>query len=138
MREGISEIIVDGQTVAYVFTNGLKVTGTEFLTPSNLYFQIGAHNHPKGKVFKPHAHNLPNGPINVSTIEELIFVTKGKAKFDFYDADEKIAQTVEVTEGEAILTTQGAHGGEILEDGTEFFEIKQGPYPGDGIAKKFI
>jgi len=49
----------------------------------------------------------------------------------------KKLKSIFVGEGDIIILLRGAHGYEILEDGTQVLEIKNGPYLKDKDIKRF-
>lgn len=121
--------IKDSQNLyAIVVRSGEIRDGLNFYTPDSAFIQLGTWKYQKGKILSPHAHRVCE---RVSTItQEFVFVKRGAVRMDIYDAADKLFQSVTLNQGDFALIYQGGHGYEILEDGTEVVEVKNGPYPG--------
>lgn len=109
----------------------------EFVTPNEFPFQIGAHNWNSGKVIKEHFH-LPFDKLENFPVQEFFYVVSGRVRIDLYDERENDAKVSEiiVATGDAIVLNTG-HGMEALEP-SQLVELKQGPYRGRELEKRFI
>ena len=122
--------------VAIIFRKDIKVSGLKFFTDSRNPFQIGIHNRPKGLKLKPHFHKLEK-PLVIDTIQEILMVQKGKIKVSLFSTSAKMLAQKILKAGDSILLISGGHGVEFLNQSI-IFEIKQGPYPGSKVAKRYI
>lgn len=122
-----------GKILAHIFKKELKSEGVKFLTPNEYSLQLGLLEHKKGVILRDHQHN-PDIKYKVDTTQEFLYVEKGKVKITFFSNNwEKITEEI-LGKGDFLLHVDGGHGFEILED-ARLIEIKQGPYPGEKIAK---
>lgn len=122
-----------GKVIAHIFKKSIKAEGTRFLTPTDYSLQIGLLEHPKGTVLRKHRHN-PEIEYEVDTTQEFLYVEKGKVKVNFFSDDWELVDEEILEEGNFMLHISGGHGFEILEN-CRLIEVKQGPYPGDDLAK---
>jgi oxalate decarboxylase/phosphoglucose isomerase-like protein (cupin superfamily) len=81
-----------------------------------------------GKELKAHIHN--EVPREVLWTQEVIFVKKGKIRANIFNTSEEKVAEIEVNTGDIIILLRGGHGYDILEDGTQVLEVKNGPYVG--------
>lgn len=131
----IIEIKKNNTLYALVFSHQIKSDGVRFLTPPNYSLQLGLIEHPKGKKIRKHFHN-PDIVHEIPSTQEFIYIEYGKVKVTIYDGTWSIVDEVILCGGDFILHVHGGHGFEILEN-CRMIEIKQGPYPGDLLAKIF-
>ncbi len=131
----ILEIRKNEKLFALVFNHMIKSPGVRFLTPSEYSLQLGLIEHPKGKKIRKHVHN-PEIKHEITSTQEFIYVEYGKEKVKIYEDNWTLVDEVILSGGDFILHVHGGHGFEILED-CRMIEIKQGPYPGDFLAKIF-
>jgi hypothetical protein len=106
----------------------------DFLTTPNMNLQVGFLKHDKGKVIQAHEHKAASRVI-VDTAEVLM-VTKGSLRVDLY-GDPMEVQSFQMDAGDVVVLLAGGHGFEVLEDRTEVWEVKQGPYLGEADKEKF-
>lgn len=125
----------DGKIIAIVFKKSLKAKGVKFLTPDYYTLQLGLLEHPKGKVLKDHQHN-PKVKYWVNTTQEFLYLEKGKVKAKFFDDKWELVSEEILKAGDFLLHISGGHGFEVLEK-CRMIEIKQGPYPGEKMAKLY-
>jgi hypothetical protein len=60
----------------------------------------------------------------------VLFVRRGSLRADIYDSGKnKVAEWI-VKQGDIVVLLGGGHGYQILTDGTQVLEIKNGPYLG--------
>jgi hypothetical protein len=130
----VERISYSGRTYAVIVANGYRKPGIEFFTGDQAPLQLGAMQHPAGKIIAPHAHNA--APREIAFTHEVLFIRKGKLRVDFYD-DDRVHMTSRVLgAGDVILLMEGGHGFEVLED-LEMIEVKQGPYAGENDKTRF-
>lgn len=110
--------------------------GLSFITKENDYLQAGFWNYKKGQILPAHIHL--DFPKHSSKTQELVFVRKGRLKISIFSEKEKFLQAVELGAGDTAVLFFGGHGYEILEDGTQVLEVKNGPYLGSKKDRKKI
>lgn len=131
------EIIKDGDIVlAIIIKNQEFKQGLDFLTKDIDALQVGTWHYQKGQILKAHTH-LQAERKNLN-VQELVFVKSGKIRADLYNQNDKLVAQKELTVGHIIILMSGGHGYEILEDGTQVLETKNGPYIGLEKDKRLI
>ena len=120
--------------LALIVSHKFNEPGVHFFTEDNLSQQLAYMRHPAGKVIEPHVHNPV--PREVHYTQEVLFIKKGKLRVDFYTEEQEYLESRVLEAGDLILLIQGGHGFEVLEE-LEMFEVKQGPYAGDGDKTRF-
>jgi len=122
--------------IALFYPKKIKANGTvRFLTPPNYPLQIGLIEHNKKKIIPPHIHR--DLYYDVNTTQEFLYVEKGKnIKVILYDSKWGEVKKIFLSSGDSILFVSGGHSLKIPK-GCRIFEVKQGPYPGDKLAKIF-
>jgi hypothetical protein len=125
----------NGKIIAIVFKKTLRARGVKFLTPANYTLQLGLLEHPKGKVIRDHQHNTKI-KYWVDTTQEFLYLEKGKVKAKFFDDEWNLIAEEILMAGDFLLHISGGHGFEVLEK-CRMIEIKQGPYPGEKMAKVY-
>lgn len=107
------------------------------LVDDNQFLQCAALNLKKNTTFKAHKHIWKKRTMDIIAQESWV-VIKGSVRCFFYDLNNTILDTVELHQGDASFTLEGGHNYLILEDDTLVYEMKTGPYEGQGHDKKFI
>lgn len=130
------ENILDSQEniIAIIIKNNFSSQGITFFTPNDFSQQLAYMKHPCGKVIDPHVHNAISR--NVLYTNEVLFIKKGRLRVDFYDNEKKYLESRILCDGDVILLASGGHGFQVMKD-VEMFEVKQGPYAGDGDKTRF-
>ena len=128
------QVIHDKNILAIIIKNDYSNNGIIFFTPDDFSQQLAYMNHQKGKIINPHVHNIVKREVLYT--KEVLFIKKGKIRTDFYTDDKEYVCSKILESGDIILLAAGGHGFEMLED-TEMFEIKQGPYAGEGDKTRF-
>ncbi len=107
------------------------------LIPDDNPLQASLHaSCPKGHTFKgPHKH-LPQRRETNCTQESWV-VIRGKLEVSMYDLDDSLIGKEVVGPGDFYVYLAGGHGLKVLEEGTTFYEIKNGPYQGQAKDKVF-
>jgi hypothetical protein len=72
----------------------------------------------------------------VQWTQEVLYVRRGSLRADIYDSRKNKLAEWTVKEGDIVVLLGGGHGYQILTDGTEVLEIKNGPYPGPEADRK--
>jgi hypothetical protein len=127
-KEGLEYLYHEQDLYSIVLRGSYKNESVSFFTPENFSQQLGYIPHAKGDLVKPHEHRLQQR-ITHNT-QEVLVVTKGRVKVNFYDGDHRPVFSEILNTGDIILLCSGGHGFEFLED-TIMIEVKQGPYSGD-------
>ena len=110
--------------------------GLSFFSGDDEYIQVGVWGYSAGKELKAHIHNEVTR--EVLWTQEVIFVRKGRIRANIYDTRETKVAMLEVGAGDIIILLRGGHGYDILEDGTQVLEIKNGPYVGPDRDRRRI
>ncbi len=120
--------------LAIIIRRDYSNSGISFFTPGDFSQQVAYMQHPEGHLIEPHVHNKV--PREVHYTQEVLILRKGKLRVDFYDKDREYLESRVLEAGDLILLATGGHGFKVLEE-VEMFEIKQGPYAGDGDKTRF-
>ena len=131
----IIEVKHKNRILAIIFKHSLKSGGVRFLTPNEYTLQLGLLEHPAGTIVRDHAHNHKIH-YNVDTTQEFIYLESGRVLVKIFTDNFELVKKVKLSPGDFILHIAGGHGFEILEK-CRMIEVKQGPYPGDKLAKIF-
>ena len=107
------------------------------IAPENQFLQVAILRMDTGRTFRPHKHIFKEGPEKVIAQESWV-VIKGRVKVFFYDLDDTIIQEEVLEAGDFSMTFRGGHNYEALEDDTQVYEYKTGPYLGVEKDKEFV
>jgi mannose-6-phosphate isomerase-like protein (cupin superfamily) len=131
----IEKIEHAGEMLALIVRDEYSKPGITFFTPDELSQQLAYMKHPAGKIIDAHVHN----PVarSVEYTQETLFIKRGRLRVDFFDDDQNYLESRELKKGDVLLLIRGGHGFEVLEE-LEMFEVKQGPYAGDGDKTRFV
>ena len=102
--------------------------GLNFFSPDGDFIQVGTWGYGTGKELKAHIHNEVRR--EVLWTQEVLFVRKGQLRANIFDTKQNKVAELNVQAGDIIILLRGGHGYDILEDGTQVLEIKNGPYVG--------
>lgn len=130
----IREIKHNNKILAIIIDHDYQKEGISFFTPGEMSQQLAYMQHPAGHKIEAHVHNVVKREVHYT--QEVIVIRKGKLRVDFYDDDRVYLESHVLCDGDIILLASGGHGFEVLED-IEMYEIKQGPYAGDGDKTRF-
>lgn len=109
--------------------------GVNFLTQPHEDVQLGVLKHPSGKEIVPHVHNPMKRTVEGTT--EVLLVLRGRMSVAFYSSTDWEIQTYHVEAGDVVMLLGGGHGFTVLED-VEVLELRQGPYLGKDVEKRYI
>jgi len=121
--------------LALMVSNKFNAPGIHFFTENDLSQQLAFMKHPKGKIIQPHIHNSVIRKVHFT--QEVLFIKKGRLRVDFYTEEQEYLESRMLEAGDVIILIQGGHGFEVLEE-LEMFEVKQGPYTGEGDKTRFV
>ena len=130
----VEEIKYKDTLLAIIIHHEYNKPGISFCTPGELSQQVAYMRHPEGHLIEPHVHNKVTREVHYT--QEVLVLRKGKLRVDFYNKDRKYLESRVLEAGDLILLATGGHGFKVLEE-VEMFEIKQGPYAGDGDKTRF-
>src|SRR3989338_1804827 len=131
----VEHVRQDGESDAIVFYHQPIASGVHFYVENDRSLQVGKQLRRKGEEVNPHRH-LPVNIQRNETLEEVLYIEKGKVKITFYDDQWEKNDSRILTRGDMILLIKGGHGFEMLEE-TVMVEVKQGPYnPAATVRRK--
>ncbi len=110
--------------------------GLNFFSQDEDFIQVGVWGYGAGKELKAHIHNEVKR--EVLWTQEVLFVRTGKLRANIFDTNENKVAAIEVNAGDVIILLRGGHGYDILEEGTQVLEIKNGPYVGPDMDRRRI
>lgn len=106
------------------------------LSPDEEYLQVSGRKLSSGVKVKAHKH-LPIER-HTSITQEAWVVFSGSVQGTFYDLDDSIILQTTIQAGDCAVLFRGGHSLETIEDGTLFYEFKNGPYFGAQEDKEKI
>ena len=116
----------DGKILSIVYRNEDWQEGLNFITPDEMFVQVGSWWYHKGKKLTPHVHNEFE---RVTTrTQETTYVKKGSMRVLLYDENHNYLEDYILFTGDLAVFAYGGHGYEILEDNTQIIEAKNGPF----------
>ena len=129
------EVKEDGVVLArYIPAEVAWTEGLNFFSDDADYIQAGVWGYNQGKELKAHVHNQVSR--EVLWTQEVLFVRKGRIRASIFTSSGTKVAEMEVGSGDLIILLRGGHGYEILEDGTQVLEIKNGPYVGPELDRR--
>lgn len=124
----INKISDNGKEYAIIIDGNNLPEGLNFYTDDDKFVQVASWKYNKHHETKPHSHRISERISNIT--QEFVYVKKGSMETTIYNEKNEIIATKILKEGMAILIFIGGHKYKILEDNTEVFEVKNGPYLG--------
>ena len=115
-----------GQILSIVYRDADWVEGLNFITPNEMFVQVGSWWYHKGKKLASHVHN--DFERLTSRTQEMTYVKKGSMRVLLYDNDQQYLEDFILNEGDTAVFAYGGHGYEILDNNTQIIEAKNGPY----------
>jgi hypothetical protein len=122
----MEKITYNGQIISIIYRDKDWVKGLNFVTPDELFIQVGSWWYDKGKKLDSHIHKEFDR--NATRTQETIFVKQGSVKVLLYTEKEEFFQDYILHQGDLAVFGYGGHGYEILEDNTQIIESKNGPF----------
>lgn len=116
----------NGKIISIIYRDRDWVEGLNFITPDDLFIQVGSWYYEKGKKLASHIHKISERVADRT--QEMTYVKKGSMKVSLYDENKNFLQDYILCEGDLAVFAYGGHGYEILEDGTQIIEAKNGPF----------
>ncbi len=108
----------------------------ELIDPREV-LQLSSQLVSRGTSFRPHRHLVKTVQISELAAQESWVVVSGRVRATFYDTDDSVLESVELSAGDVSVSLAGGHGYEILEE-SRILEFKTGPYLGQALDKVFI
>lgn len=131
----IQEIKVGGLVLArHIPAEDAWGQSLKFFSPDHDYIQVGVWVYQAGKELLAHAHNEVKR--EVLWTQEVLYIRRGRIRADIYDSSSAKVTEIFAGEGDILVLLRGGHGYQILEDGTQVLEIKNGPYVGADADRK--
>ncbi len=122
----IQKIEHNGQIISIIYRDEDWVEGLNFITPNDLFVQVGSWWYNKGKILEKHVHNEFDRV--VGRTQECVYVRRGSMRVTVYTEKLEILETFDLNEGDLAVFAYGGHGYEILENNTQIIESKNGPF----------
>jgi hypothetical protein len=116
----------EGQILTIIYRDNDWVEGLNFITPNELFVQVGSWWYPEGKKLASHVHK--DFERSAMRTQEMTYVKKGSMRVLLYDEEQNYLQDFILYEGDLAVFAYGGHGYEILEDNTKIIEAKNGPF----------
>jgi len=134
----MNEEIVSANEIVYakIYRNSQWPKNLNFYTKDEDFIQVSTWNYDNGKHLKAHKHKVVDRVANKT--QEVIFVKTGRLKAFFYEEDNRLICSKILESGDFAIIFSGGHAYDVLEDATQIFEIKNGPYLGIEIDKELI
>jgi len=135
MSEGVVEIKEGDLVLARHISASIAWSdGLSFFSQDEEFIQVGIWGYDEGKELLAHIHNEVKR--EVLWTQEVLFVKQGKVRANVFNTQEEKVAEIEVNSGDIIILLRGGHGYDILEDGTQVLEIKNGPYVGPNLDRR--
>ena len=116
----------DGMIIAIIYRDADWIRGLNFITPNELFIQVGLWWYQKGKKLASHIHN--DFDRNTKRTQEMTYVKKGAMRVLLFDEKKRYLKDFVLWEGDLAVYAYGGHGYEILADNTQIIEAKNGPF----------
>ena len=102
------------------------IEGLNFVTPDEMFVQVGSWWYQKGKELDKHVHK--NFKREALRTQECVYVKQGSMKVDLYTEEQEKFDDFILYTGDLAVFAYGGHGYKILEDNTKIIETKNGPF----------
>lgn len=122
----MKKIEQDGKIISIIYRDEDWKKGLNFITPSEMFVQVGSWWYDKGKVLDKHVHK--DFDRVARRTQECVYVRKGSMKVTLYKEDLSMFDSFVLKEGDLAVFAYGGHGYEILENDTQIIESKNGPF----------
>ncbi len=116
----------DEKIISIIYRDEDWTEGLNFITPNDMFIQVGSWWYEKGKILDKHVHKEFDR-IGKRT-QECVYVKRGSMRVTLYTEDLEEFKTFDLKEGDLAVFAYGGHGYEILEDDTQIIESKNGPF----------
>ena len=116
----------EGQIISIIHRDEDWKEGLDFITPDDLFVQVGTWWYDKGRVLARHIHK--DYDRSARRTQESVYVKRGSMKVTLYTETREPLQEYILNVGDLAVFAYGGHGYEILEDGTQIIESKNGQF----------
>ena len=116
----------NGQIISIVYRDQDWVEGLNFITPEDMFIQVGSWWYKKGQRLASHVHN-DYSRVAIRT-QEMTYVKKGSMLVSIFDEEKNHLEDFTLYSGDLAVFAYGGHGYTILEDDTQVIESKNGPF----------
>lgn len=116
----------NGLLLAIVCRDADWTPGLQFCTPDQLFIQAGCWQYPAGKTLANHRHK--EHARTVTRTQEVVYVKRGRMKARILAPDGRLVREVVLGAGDFAVMAEGGHGYEILDEGSQILEVKNGPF----------
>ena len=138
MEHTVAEIleVKEGRHVLarYIPAAAAWLEGLNFFSSSEDFIQVGVWGYGAGKQLKAHTHNTVRR--EVLWTQEILFVRSGRLRANIFNSNGNKVSELDLGVGDIIILLSGGHGYDILEEGTQVLEVKNGPYVGADRDRK--
>lgn len=114
------------QILSIIYRDSDWIPGLNFITPNELFVQVGSWWYDKGRKLASHVHN--DFERSALRTQEMTYIKKGSMRVFLFDENHNYLQDFILYEGDLAVFAYGGHGYEILEDNTKIIEAKNGPF----------
>ena len=122
----MKKIEQDGKIISIIYRDEDWKKGLNFITPDEMFVQVGSWWYDKGKVLDKLVHK--DFDRVARRTQECVYVRKGSMKVTLYKEDLTMFDSFVLKEGDLAVFAYGGHGYEILENDTQIIESKNGPF----------
>ena len=116
----------DGKIISIIYRDKDWEKGLNFITPENMFIQVGSWWYQKDKELQKHKHKDFNRVANRT--QESVYVRKGSMQVTLYSEKLEFLENFDLFEGDLAVFAYGGHGYKILENDTQIIETKNGPF----------
>jgi hypothetical protein len=116
----------DGRIISIIHRDADWKKGLDFITPNDLFVQVGTWWYDKGKKLASHIHK--DFDREGGRTMESVYVRRGSMKVILYTEQRERFHDYVLHQGDMAVFAYGGHGYEILEDDTQIIESKNGPF----------
>lgn len=120
--------------ISIIYRDSDWVEGLNFITPDELFLQVGSWWYNKGKKLDSHIHN--EFERTATRTQESVYVKKGSMRVLVYTEEMEYLEDFVMYQGDLAVFAYGGHGYEILEDSTQIIETKNGPFVNVEVDKR--
>lgn len=116
----------EGKILAIIYRDEDWTKGLNFITPNDLFVQVGSWWYDRGRQLDCHIHN--DFTRSATRTQECVYVRKGSMRVTLYTESREEFLKFDLFNGDLAVFCFGGHGYEILEDDTQIIESKNGPF----------